>query len=161
MTIHFGDSTSQTTAASGGKILQVVNTFKDDRVSTQSTSFVDVGLSASITPSDSSHKILIMWNCNVSKSSGVGHFNLMRDSTNIAQPEAGAHNQLSTKQFYHAGHSAHTNVSHQFLDSPSSTSSITYKLQFRNEASDTMAVNGWTSGSHYRSVSGMTLIEVD
>ena len=160
MTIYFADGTSQATAG-GGKILQVVSSFKNDRTSTTSQSFIDIsGLSVSITPSSSSHKVLIMWYLNIGKSVGVGHINLVRDSTAIAQPD-GSQSQSSSKQVYHQSHGAHINVAACFLDSPSTTSSTTYKIQVRNEADTTFTVNGWYSGVNYRSASSITVMEVD
>jgi len=159
MTIYFGDGTSQATAG-GGKILQVVSSFKNDRTSTTSQSFIDIGLSASITPSSSSNKVLIIWDINAGKSAGVGHINLVRGSTAIAQPD-GSQSQSSSKQIYHQSHGAHVNVSACFLDSPSTTSSTTYKIQIRCEADTTFTINGWYSGVNYRSASSITLMEVD
>ena len=44
-----------------GHVIQVVQTFKDDVFNTTSTSYVDVtGLAASITPSSTSSKILVL-----------------------------------------------------------------------------------------------------
>jgi len=144
--------------ANGG-IIQIVQSFKSDGATTTSTSFVDVGLSCSITPQSSSSKILVLWDLNCSKSSGVGHINLVRGSTNIAQPD-GSESQSSSKQFYAQSHATHRNVSQVYLDSPSTTSTTTYKLQYRNEASSTFGVNIWYTGSNYRSVSSLTLMEV-
>lgn len=157
MTIYFGDGTNQATA--GGKILQVVSSFKNDTASTSGSSFVDTGVSASITPSSSSNKILIIWDINVSRSSGVGHLNLVRDSTAIAQP-SGSESQSSSKQFYAQSHSTHRNISECYLDSPSTTSSITYKIQMRGEVGNSMTINGWYSGTNYRSGSNITLMEI-
>ena len=69
--ISFNDSTSQNTSAviSGklptaklpaGSVLQVVQATTSTEVSTTSTSYVSAGLSASITPTSSSNKILIL-----------------------------------------------------------------------------------------------------
>ena len=43
-----------------GKVVQIVSSTKTDTASTTSTSFTDTGISASITPSSSSNKILIL-----------------------------------------------------------------------------------------------------
>ena len=49
------------TGFGGGKVLQVVQTYKTDTASTTSTSFTDVsGFSANITPASTSNKILVL-----------------------------------------------------------------------------------------------------
>ncbi len=57
------------TGFGGGKILQVVQTYYTTIFSSTSTSYVDVGLSATITPSSTSNKILILTQLSVGCSS--------------------------------------------------------------------------------------------
>ena len=77
-----------TSAQPTGAILQVVSTFKSDTFSTASTSFVDItGMSATITPTSATSKILVFINLTVGHA--ASHFspvNLLRNGTNIAQP---------------------------------------------------------------------------
>ena len=125
--------------AEGGKILQVKSTVKTNAFSSNSSSFVDItGLSVSITPSSTSSKILVFSNFSVSGDtwdSGRGiAFNLVRDSTNICQG-TGASSTNATTGFNswanNQGNTVgnHSSVSIQFLDSPSTTSATTYKIQ--------------------------------
>jgi len=75
-------------AGVGGKVLQVVFGSSSTRVSSSSSTYADVGLSASITPSSTSNKILIIVNCDGLERRDVltwGKFNLLRDSTSIAE----------------------------------------------------------------------------
>jgi hypothetical protein len=70
----------------GGKVLQVVQTVKSDTFSSSSATFVDItGLSASITPSSASNKILVMVSLNIgSNDSGLRLMTkLFRDSTAV------------------------------------------------------------------------------
>ena len=53
-----------------GKIIQVVQSTKTDTASITGFTFGDVGLSASITPSATNHKILIMIQANIGGSIG-------------------------------------------------------------------------------------------
>jgi len=116
-----------------GSVLQVVSTNKNDTFSTTSTSFTDVtGLSVSITPTLTTSKILVFVNTNYSPSgsSTLATYNLVRDSTNIAQP--------ATAPTYTGSFVAYTNAadtvltpSFNFLDSPATTSSTTYKIQVK------------------------------
>ena len=69
-------------------VIQVKSVAKTDTFSSSSTSFTDVtGLSVAITPSSSSNKILVSVHL-MSAATGANspRFNLVRGSTNIAQP---------------------------------------------------------------------------
>ena len=113
-------------AGVGGKILQVVQGSQSAQ-STQSTSYGDTGLSAAIQPTSTSNKILIMVNQHCfTVGDGGGSIKLVRDSTSIYTPGDGY-------AFYFDGASIDARQYHSFnyLDSPSSTNSITYKTQAR------------------------------
>ena len=72
-----------------GAVLQVKQTEKTDTFTTTSTSFVDItGLSVTITPSSSSNKILVMYEVAATNSFYVSQVNLVRDTTDISQPDA-------------------------------------------------------------------------
>jgi hypothetical protein len=107
-----------------GSILQVVNVQYSTGVATTSTSYVDTGLSASITPTSASNKILVIVSQTLSpvttSSSTFASVRLMRDASQIWQ-DARAN---GTGQF------VHTTPSVSVLDSPATTSSVTYKTQF-------------------------------
>lgn len=127
--ITFPNSTTQVSA---GKLLQVVSTTKTDIFSTTSTSYTDVsGLSVSITPTSSSSKILVIVTVAWSQQSGPadGYIQLLRGSTAIG-------NSTGTSNASFASVSGGVNadceqVSINYLDSPSTTSSTTYKIQTR------------------------------
>ena len=143
-----------------GSILQVVSTTKTDTFSTTSTSFVDVtGLSATITPRSTSSKIYVIANviAGNNNASGSMRLNLVRNSTNIAQPSGGIVN--STAQIYTNNINAGVGVPLSFLDSPNTTSSVTYKLQTAVYGSGTAFI-GRIAIADERSVSSITLIEV-
>ena len=119
-----------------GKILQVKQTDKTDTFSGSATTFTDItGLSVSITPSATTSKILVraILLCGVGSNSYAG-FRLMRDSTAIGLPDA-INNSTQSGFGHGAVSSANQNyklisTSQEFLDSPSSTSAITYKIQY-------------------------------
>jgi hypothetical protein len=114
-----------------GSVLQVVNATYSTETSNSTATYADTGLSASITPSNSSSKILIL----VSQS-GVGKsndnagsgctVNLLRNSTQLIEFVIGGGRTVST--LYNLG----LNATACYLDSPSTTSSTTYKTQFKN-----------------------------
>ena len=119
-----------------GKILQVVQTVKTDTFSTTSTSFADVtGLSASITPSSTSSKVLFQYTTNYSHKQSYAHFQLVRGSTSLLIGDADSSRGRSTFGAWLPNNSDveyEGNVfSGSYLDSPSTTSATTYKIQMR------------------------------
>ena len=136
---------------SGGKILQVIHAFTTTLFTTTSSTLADIGLSASITPSSSSNKVFAFGNIGGIETSGnnYGQGAFLRDSTTIiADLDRGiGYTADSTRQF--------TNAPFFILDSPSSTSSLTYKLQFRIPAGGG-TITTQTNGSR----STITLFEV-
>ena len=157
------DTTGATvTGLSAGKVLQVVSALKNDTFSSNSTSFFDItGLSASITPSSTSNKILVMAMVGCSGSgSYTAELNLVRDSTNIAQPSGGS--APATGKIVQRHSDVVEMVPLIFLDSPSSTSSLTYKVQGRSShTSLTLAINYMTASSGHTTVSSLTLMEIE
>lgn len=118
-----------------GSVLQVVSTTKTDTFSASSASLVDItGLNVTITPSASSSKILIMVQCHIVGNDSGLILQLLRGSTAICQADAeGSRKQGSMVGLYDASngtgsYSGGANHIH-FLDSPNTTSAITYKLQ--------------------------------
>jgi hypothetical protein len=109
----------------GGKVLQVKEASDGTARTTTSTSFVTASntLSVSITPSSASNKVLIFANITYSySSSGRIDFTFFRGATNIAP--------VSSFVANHSG-SVEMPVSFMFLDSPSSTSALTYQVYWR------------------------------
>ena len=137
---------SWASAAAGGKILQVLQTVKTDTFTTTSTSFVDVtGLSVSITPATTSSKILILvhaYGGNAGTSSANALTTLVRDSTEVFIGDAASNRIRSTttigptRSATGYGYSMHIS----YLDSPSTTSSTTYKLQAKAADSGTFVL---------------------
>jgi hypothetical protein len=118
-----------------GSVLQVVSTTKTDTFSTTSTSATDItGLSVSITPSSSSNKILIMFNVNTSMENFQMSTFLVRNSTTIFIGDAASSRVSATTALCGTPGSNEFTISNVpnvgiYLDSPSSTSSVTYKIQ--------------------------------
>ena len=139
------------TGFGGGKLLQVVQTFKTDAFSRSSTSFGDItGMSVSITPASSSNKILIVCHLSVgTNGNGYVGFRLLRDSTNIGHSTAldsqsSSNTRDSAFAFGDESSQAQNKlntVSYSFLDTPSSTNSLTYKLTVRTWSSTTFRLN--------------------
>ena len=156
---------------STGKILQVVQVTHTATVSTTGITYVDTGLSASITPSSSSNKILIFvsqgYFIKRSTDQARGGIRLLRGSTVLEQGP----NTQNGQEPAGLGHSTNLGGVVQFagrynlnfLDSPATTSSTTYKTQFGNNqssASPTMYINSSDNNSGEDGSGFMTLMEV-
>ena len=139
-----GVSAGGLTSASNGRILQVVSTTKTDVTTISgSATYLDItGLSAAITPTSASNKILIVVSITYGGSSNVyGVARLMRNSTPICLGTAdGFRLQASTTiASADASRPAFTGIT--FVDSPSTTSATTYKVQALCNTSHTIKIN--------------------
>lgn len=123
--------------AGGGKVLQVVNATYSTETTIASTTYTDTGLSVSITPSSATSKILILVQQsfyvrrNIEDSGGA--LRLLKDSTAIF--DIGGASKYSTLYNYQSGATNNqlgSMIPIIYLDSPSTTSSLTYKTQARS-----------------------------
>ena len=154
-TITLGESAGTLAIASGaktsgfGKIGQVVSTTKTDTFNTTSSSFTDLtGMSLSITPTSTSSKILLKTCVTWGGSQNVyGFGKFVRGSTDIFMGDSGGGNRTSaTFPMEHLNDSTAVYncfvASSEFLDSPSTTSATTYKIQVRtHDGSHTLYIN--------------------
>ena len=158
-----------------GGILQVVSTTKTDTYSESLTTGVlssnlVTGLTASITPRSTSSKILVTVSVPLANSSyyGYGSYVMRRDGTAIGVPDAaGSRTQLTAQGGSLSQNSVDTaTLSQSFLDSPGTTSSITYGISLHNPSSGTATVYANRSFSDQdnsrfaRPISTITLMEV-
>ena len=146
-------------AATSGSVLQVQSTIKTDTFSTTSSSPVDVtGLSVSITPKSSSSKVLITFHIsNGNSSAQFNMFNLVRNSTNLAQPPVDSY--TSTVGSNIDSVYSYQTASFSHLDSPSTTSSVTYKIQAKVGAG-TLYVNRRGDSPVVATTSSITVMEI-
>jgi len=149
-----------------GLITQVVQTVKTDTFSyTGSTAFSDItGLSVDITPSSTSSKILVMLYL-VGGQANVPCTRIVRDSTAIGIGDAASNRVQCTAQISSDNNYLSGTGTPIFLDSPSTTSQITYKAQISLEGSGhTAYVNRSPSDpdslAGYRTISTITAMEV-
>jgi hypothetical protein len=109
-----------TKLSGAGKVLQVVSATSNTAVATTSTSFIDIGLELSITPSSASNKIFLLYTA-INETNGASKYcelQMLRDATQLAIQRG-----LSVANGYYALNSISK------LDSPNTTSAITYKMQ--------------------------------
>jgi hypothetical protein len=148
--------------AAGGKIGQVLQaTFTGTQTIDAATTFTDVtSLSQAITPVATSSKVLIIWSVNVGSSSDAAT-RLLRTTTAIAVGDAAsARGQASTDGSARNNAEAITHTM-MWLDSPSTTSATTYKIQaVGGSTTINMSDNDSDSFDYYRTVSTLTLMEI-
>ena len=156
-----------TTNPKAGNILQVLQSTFTAATSTSSTSLVDTGLSVSITPSSTSNKVLIMYGLYMSVNSDEysGRTSIVRESTEIFIGDAISSSRRATAFMWpNSGRDPHF-VGHQFLDSPSTTSATTYKIQYgSNYSSQTVYIGRSTVGvagtAHATTPASLIVMEV-
>ena len=165
------DAAIATTKLGTGALLQVVSTTKTDTFTTSSSSFTDItGLSATITPSSTSSKILITLSVSIGGTASNYHGNtikLVRGSTDINIGDAsGSRTRATFGANNHSDYTPTNTQSSTFLDSPSTTSSTTYKAQgAATQASATLYINRWGDNDNdqaqrQRLTSSITLMEI-
>ena len=134
------------TAAGFGKVAQVKSATKTDTQTSTTATFADVtGMSVSITPSSTSSKILAFGYCNAAYHNNASKvaIQLVRDTTNILIGDAaGSRSRVTGFAYVAMDNLAPVPLTFNFLDSPSTTSATTYKIQFaRLDPQGTVYIN--------------------
>jgi hypothetical protein len=150
-----------------GNVIQVQSTALLT-TTTFSTSFGDIsGLSVAITPRYTTSKILIMCHINAGRSSDIVlYFKLLRDSTDICIGNAASNRTRSTTASYVSSSSPGLqliNIPIIFLDSPSTTSEIIYKIQAKTDVLTGYINQAGTdsdSATYPRTASTITVMEI-
>jgi len=143
----------------GGKVLQVVNATYSTATTIATTTFTDTGISASITPTASTSKILILITSSLSinrSGSSKVYFSsrLMRGATSLLQYEGGVNYDLASGS-WGASTTRFVPYNLHYLDSPATTSSTTYKIQGNYDESGVSTT--WQFNS---TPSSITLLEI-
>ena len=165
--------TTLPSAIATGTVLQTVSVVKTDTFTSTSASLTDItGMSAAITPSASSSKVLVtvVMNVGITLVDRYAVFQLVRGSTAIALGDASS--SRTRGSFAHVRVDANGTANEvetktiTFLDSPSTTSATTYKMQglVQTASSPSFTVNrsgGDSDAAHgFRVASTITLIEI-
>ena len=148
-------------------VLQVKQDIKTDPFNTSSTSFTDItGLSVAITPKSTSSKILVEAQISINASSTYTKFvDLVRGSTSIFRGGDASDNKIECTVWGRD----EANVGGQvwnisYLDSPSSTSELTYKLQTSVQSGGEVTINRSQSDANQaylgRGTSSITVTEI-
>jgi len=154
------------TKRGAGAILQVVHVSFSTETAIASTTFTNTGLTASITPSSSSNKILVIVSqnlqfarSNTSASGGMKVIKLVSGGSDQDIYEAShSPSALGIQVNAHgSGIIARMNACVNILDSPSTTSSVAYRVQ---AAAGTTSDNGSVVAQEEDTPSHITLMEV-
>jgi hypothetical protein len=133
LTLPSSTGTILTTAnPQSGGVLQVVNATYSSQISSSSSTYADTNLTATITPKFTTSKILVCVQHNgcgkLSSTSAYIGCQVLRNSTSIALLAYSVGNNNSTSPNYIGG------MGLDYLDSPATTSAVTYKTQFKSSA---------------------------
>jgi len=159
------------TTSSVGTVLQVVSTTKTDVFSMTSsgTATAITGLSASITPTSATSKILIFGQVTGSFSNTTFGWNILiyKDGSVItgATGDTGNSQPRATSSMFHNYVYASETIPFYYLDSPATTSSTTYAIYTFQEPGATFYVNRagnvtQTDGRSANTISNITLMEI-
>ena len=155
-----------------GKVLQVLQTTKTDVFTTTSTTYTDVtGLSRVITPSATSSRVLIIAQVAATTTWGTGTSTNIQlaggNSGTYVGDAAGNRVRSALTGSPTTGSYGLTALPYQtivYLDSPATTSAITYKVQVRTGSAGTLYVNrsadDLDSAQFGRFASSITVMEI-
>lgn len=174
MSTLYVDTITEKTAGNGvqipGHVVQVQSAILTSKASTTSLvpTHVDTGLSVNITPKFSTSKILITSSLMVGNNATFTYFRLLRNTTALGLGDAAGSRHQCTFMFYPdggGGNNINTANGHTFLDSPATTSLITYKWTWCNSSSSYQSVlnaNVRDSDASYepRGSSTITVMEI-
>ena len=150
-----------------GNVIQVLQTSIETQLSTGSTTYVDVtGLSVTIAPKYTTSKILIRFKINGSNTntSNLNVYQIVRDSTAVGNGNVENRAKCHTAVRGSIGDANSSFVaSGEFLDSPNSVLSITYKIQWRVDGGTSYINRDFSNGNSaaYPSpLSTITIMEI-
>jgi hypothetical protein len=154
-----------------GSVLQVVSTTKTDTFTTTSTTDVAItGLSATITPTSATSKILVLVNIGASgtTTSDFGiFFSLYRSASVItgAVGDAAGSRKVCSSASRNSSNARFQSSSIMYYDSPTSTSSLTYACYVSMESGGSTAcinrgANDVDNAAWPRTISSITVMEI-
>jgi hypothetical protein len=134
-----------------GSVLQVVQGTTTTGVNSSTTSYVDTGLSATITPKSTSSRVFVLVTQHIYKSAGSSenapNLRIVRNSTVLGG--GGVYIRTVTNM------ELNTTETLQILDSPNTTSPVTYKTTFANNTAASLV-----QVQPYGAPSTITLMEI-
>ena len=140
-----------TTQASAGSVLQVVQQAYTAFGTTSSTSYSDTGLTLNITPKFATSKILIQVGAEFALN-GTGNSistQIVKNGSSLITQERCLLSSANTS----------ANIFFQYLDSPATTSALTYKIQWASLSGNTVRINEYQTVDN-KAFSSITLMEI-
>ena len=139
--LSMSGTTLSSTASGGGKILQVVQATKTDTASVTGSSFSSM-FTASITPSSTSSKVLVLVTLNVGGATNNWPLvRLTRSSSTLLQGDTAGSRVRVTTVCGAPNSSASVASALNYLDSPASTSALTYEVEMASQSTGTVYLN--------------------
>ena len=133
-----------------GSVLQVVATNDSLQRSVNSGTYTASGMFVTITPTSATSNVLVQFSSNIYKNTdGTGYISIFRNGTNIA----GSGNQFNLTSIF----DKYLPCSILFLDSPASTSALTYEVYFARAGSANIYINATNSGVTMGSITVMEI----
>jgi len=151
-----GDNSWASAGATAGQVIQVIQATDSTERTTTSTSYVTASntLSVTITPSSASNKIYIMVHSTIKNTVAGGSIEvtLYRGATNIAPSTGYFSGQFSNTAYMNMP------MAFNYLDSPSSTSSLTYQVYWKVTGSTTGYLNtSWNANALTASITAFEI----
>ena len=146
--------------AGGGKLLQVVFASTGTQVTVASTTYTDSNLTATITPTLATSKILVIYTQQIvaqrQAAAASGQVQLLRGATSIQDLLTCVDNSIGGGTSVYIQNSA----SAAYLDEPNTTSATTYKTQIRTTTTANSGQVIGQSGSNPGALSTIVLMEI-
>jgi hypothetical protein len=167
LTNQIQNLTGQKILGSTGSIIQVVQVVKTDTFTgtANGTALMVSGLSATITPSSATNKILIIGHIMYSSTATTYGGWFKRGSTDIGLGDGSGSKQRVSMGMALASDSNQSNTFvYSYLDSPLTTAATTYQFYVNNDNSNAIyinrSVNDQDNSTGKRGISTVTLMEV-
>jgi hypothetical protein len=148
-------------------VVQVQSTAKTDTFTMSSATFADVtGLSVTITPTSASNKVLVsaVMMAGMDTGNTAWFARLLRDSTTIGVGDAASNRKLVSVASFSGAVTTGQTAAVMFLDSPATTSAVTYKIQISAQTTAAVYINrthtDTDSSTFPRGISTITAFEV-
>lgn len=139
--LSMSGTTLSATASGGGKILQVVQATKTDTASVTGSSFSSV-FTASITPSSASSRVMVMAFLSIGgATSNYANLRLVKSGSVLLQGDAAGSRTRVTSMGNPGVAGAMNAITINYVDSPSSTSALTYEIELASHSTGAVYLN--------------------
>jgi hypothetical protein len=139
-----GDTGVPASGMPTGSVIQTVTSTNTTNTNNATNTYADTGLTATITPTSSTSKILVVISAQIGTSgysaglNPVVNMQLVRNSTSVYLASSTSYNYASGS----GGISVNMPLSITYLDSPATTSATTYKLQWKTASGNNASFDG-------------------